>query len=153
MEEKKQGSVIKVILAAVGAVAVFIGAVTATMFALLRRNIRKIGAGENQNNRISSYGLGKSKAMIEPEVDNAFYSCVAGALTISWAEAPKKDVVLDLTGICSAITVVIPDGVKVSLEMDVKNANENIEEIELPEDAPTLTITGKAVFSKVNFYR
>lgn len=153
MEEKKQGSILKVILAAIGAVAVFIGAVTATMFALLRRNIRKIGTGDNQNNKISSFGLGKSETLIEPDVDNAFYSCIVGTLTVSWAETPKKDVVLDLTGILSTITVVIPDNVKVSLEMDAKNANENIEEIELPEDAPTLTITGKAILSKVNFYR
>lgn len=154
MEEKNQGSIIlKVVLGIAAAAATVFGAVTGIMFALLRRNIKKLEGVETQNNVVTSVGLGKNDTIIAPETDNAFLSCVAGKMTISWSEKPAKNVNLDLTCILGKVTVIIPDGIRVSLEMDAPNAIENIEEAQLPEDAPVVTITGKSTLGKVSFLR
>ena len=154
MEEKKQSNVIlKVVLGIAATAAAVFGAVTAAMFALLRRNIKKLQGVETENNVVTSVGLGKNDTIIAPETDNAFLSCVAGKMTISWGEKPVKNVNLDLTCILGKVTVIIPDGVRVSLEMDAPNAVENIEEAQLPEDALVVTITGKSLFGMVSILR
>ena len=153
MDEKKEmRTALKVVIGIATAVVAALAAITATMFAILRRNIKKAGDQNDKNNLFASYGLGRSKRLIENDVDNAFLACVAGTLTVSWADIPTKSQNIDLTVIGGKTTIIVPDTMRVSIEMDADTV-ENIEEFELPEDAPLLTITGTCTLGKVSILR
>lgn len=153
MDEKKEmRTAVKVVIGIAAAVFTAFAAVTATMFAILRRNMKKAGNPQDKNNLFASFGLGRSKRLIDGDMDSAFLACIAGTLNVSWADIPTKDQNIDLTVIGGKVTIIVPDTMRVSIETDA-DVNENIEEFELPEDAPLLTITGKSILGKVTVLR
>jgi len=123
-----KGGIWKLLLKIAGALAAAAATVTAVMVALLRRSAKRMAEHNDEKNVGYSVGMGRDTCSLESDIDNAFLNSVAGSLTVEWKEEPQHDVMLDLSGICSRITVCVPGNARVCCMVDAPEHRIRIEE-------------------------
>jgi len=136
-----------------------IAAMIVALLVLLKKIFKMINekdAMKNYNNELRRYfacftalneNLGKN------EIHCIKLSSYFSAVTLDLSKADlSADLTLDLSGICSAVKVIIPAGCNVANVSDNKNSVINYDDIKL-FDVPTITLVGRIRGCAISFER
>ena len=155
MDNKKSSKkgIIKAVLIAAGA---FMAAITTGIMLLYKRSMKKLRAnGESQHNQMEIFTLGIHKTTVGEDTDSAYFSSLIGRNKIVFAAAPKKNVLIDVCGVFSSVTVIVPEAAKVVCDVELTDGKlcEELPADENQEGVPTVTITGRMICSTINVER
>lgn len=156
INEKEKSNIGTVIKVAAGAAVAFFAAVSAGVVFLYRRSMKRMkDQEEKQNNKMEIIALGSHKTTVGQDVDNAYLSCLLGKNVISFEEVPSKNVLLDVCGIFSSLTIIVPESVKVVCDVELAHGKlcEELPADEETEGTPTVKIIGRMVCSTINVER
>lgn len=152
-KNSRKKSILKKVLVAVGA---FMAADIAGILLLYRRSIKKLRAkDEGQHNQMEIFTLGIHRTSVGKDTDNAFFSSLIGRNKIVFESAPEKNVLIDVCGVLSSITIVVPESAKVVCDVELTDGKlcEELPADENQEGTPTVTITGRMICSTINVER
>ena len=153
-QNKKKCNILKTVGIAAGA---FFAADIAGILLLYKRSIKKVREQDElqKHNMMEIVTLGIHRSKIKEDTDNAYLSCLLGRNKISFDTAPVKDVLIDVCGVFSTITVVVPETAKVVCDVELTDGKlcEELPADENQEGTPTVTITGRMICSTINVER
>ena len=172
MKKTKKHSMLKTVFKVICAIAAVVGTVFAGMAVLLRKSMKKLKNHEEENNLVQSVGIGSEEVSVGSDTDNAFLSCLAGKLKVTWAEAPTHDVNVDVNCYFGSVNIVVPSNMKLCCVVDIPNnklkmngrdaadaSDADLAEVfgedteETKGGAPVLYLTGKVRFGTLSVTR
>ena len=119
MKKTKKHGLLKTLFKVICAIVAVAGTVLAGMTVLLRKSMKKLKNHESENNLVQSVGLGSEEVSVGSDTDNAYLSCLAGKLKVTWAEAPTQDVNVDLNCYFGSVNIVVPSNMKLCCVVDI----------------------------------
>lgn len=150
LEAAKSKVTKKRVFAVAKAIAAFLAVVAGGIGLLVRRGLRFLKKGGSNMNTMSVIALSCGAGTVAKDIEYGAFSCLLGCMNVSWPEAPEQSVALDVCSAFGIATVTVPANMRVVCDVKaVVGMVSNHAVSPDDEDAPVLTITGRAVFGMI----
>ncbi len=150
LEAAKSKVTKKRVFAVVKAIAAFLAVVAGGIGLLVRRGLKFLKKGGSNNNTMSVIALSCGSGTVAKDIEYGAFSCLLGCMNVSWPEAPEQSVALDVCSAFGIATVTVPANMRVVCDVKaVVGMVSNHAVSPDDENAPVLTITGRAVFGMI----
>lgn len=150
LETAKSKVTKKRVFAVLKAVAAFLAVIAGGIGLLVRRGLKFLKKGGSNMNTMSVIALSCGSGTVAKNIEYGAFSCLLGCMNVSWPETPEQSVSLDVCSAFGMATVTVPANMRVVCDIKaVAGMVSNHAVSPDDENAPVLTITGKAIFGMI----
>ena len=153
---KEQWKKIKKIAIAVFGALVAMGAFMATVTTIMWKRISRKMKSEGRHNMVYIAMLWRNTCTVNEDTDNVYLSTACGAIKATMLVVPDHDVNVDVYACLGRITLWVPEGVKVSCDLELPCGGklcEELAEANERDDVPVVNVTGRVCCGTLNIRR
>ena len=153
LETVKSKATKKRIVTVLKVLGAFFAAIAGGTALLVRRGMRFIKKHGSNQNIMSCTTISSSSSVVSKDREVAALYCMCGCINILWDGAPDHAVDLDVCSVVGVASVLVPANMRVVCDIKaVCGVVNNKAEIPANENAPVLTITGKAILGMITIH-
>ena len=150
METVKGKTTKKSIITALKVLGAFIAVLAGGTALLVRRGLNILKKRGSNQNTMTCTMLSGGTNKVAKDMEVAVFSCLFGSMNVTWEEAPEHAVDLDVCSVFGVASVTVPANMRVVCDIKaVCGVVNNKAEEPADENAPVLTITGRAVLGVI----